>query len=178
MKSNRLSSSLALLVVIILFCGCTKDNRIAYEVRLDANFDLPNGLNTIETHYIYVRNVKMLYGENIALRNIDTSTIDAINVSFGRLLPRFNSTNLNYFQSVVVNVVSRIDPKNRNEIYYLEQIPNNQRAELRLLNSISNLREILKEENVDLEFRFQFRTFPPPAVSLTLDFGYVIYLKG
>lgn len=164
--------------VLFLILGCSKDNRTAYEVRLDSNFELPNGLNTLETHYIYVRNVKMLYSENVAIRNIDTSTIDAINVSFGRLLPRFNSTNLNYFQSVVVNVVSRINPTNRREIYYLEQIPNNQKAELRLLNSISNLKEILKEENVDLEFRFQFRSFPPPAVSLTLDFGYVIYLKG
>lgn len=166
-------------IAIIFFAcfliSCEKEVPIKYEVRLDGEFEIPLGLNTIETHYILVRKVPTFFIYNAQRFNADTSSITNIQASKGLLRAKFGDAEFDFVERISVWAVSIKNPNLKREMYYLDFNPLNTREELRMLSSTSELKQIMKEEFIDIEIRLNLRRFPSSNIRTVIDFGYAVF---
>jgi hypothetical protein len=71
--------------------------------------------------------------------------------------------------------VSKKDPTVKREMFYLDFVPFYTRREIRLLSSTTELKDVLKEDVIDLEVRLLFRSFVPNALRVKLNLGYTVF---
>ncbi len=161
--------------LLVSIFACEKERLPLYEVNMDADFVIPSGLNTIATHVFLIRDVPTNYKFSADTRNIDTSSITNIQSARGLMRAKFSSVDYDFISRVSVYAVSRKDPTLRREMYYLDFVPLETNEELKMLSSTSELKEILKEEFIDVEVRLNFRAFTGPALPTRLVFGYAVF---
>lgn len=165
----------AVFCIIFFLSSCDKVENIAFEGRTQGEFVIPLGLNTIETHYIIVRDVPTFYMQNVERFKLDTTNIKSIQASKGLLRAKFNDAEFDFIERISVWVVSQTDPTFKREMYYLDFNPINTREELRMLSSSTELKKILNTELIDLEIRLNLRRFPASNIKTIIDFGYAVY---
>ncbi len=142
---------------------------------MDAEFDIPSGLNTIETHYFIVRNVPTFYKQSADNRNVDTSTIQNIQASRGLIQSRFQDLNFDFVERVSVYAISRKDPGLKREMYYIDFVPLTTGSQLKMLSSTSELKKLMSEEFIDMEIRLNFRNFTTSGIRARIEFGYAVF---
>jgi hypothetical protein len=163
------------LVLLSSIFACEKERVPLYEVNMDADFDIQSGLNTIATHVFIIRNVPTNYKVSADNRGVDTSRITNIQSSRGLMRAKFGNADYDFISRVSVYARSRVDTSQRREMYYLDFVPLETNEELRMLSSTSELKEILKEEYIDLEVRLNFRSFTGPTLPTRMVFGYAVF---
>ena len=92
---------------LLLLTSCEKETLVRYEVALDAEFDLPTGLNTVETHYFIIRNVPTFYLQNAELKGVDTSSIVNISASRGLIRSKFQDVDFDFINRISIYAVSK-----------------------------------------------------------------------
>ena len=165
-------------LLFILVCGswsCSKTDTPLYEVNMQAEFDIPVGLNTIETHYFKIRKVPTFYSQSAGLKGLDTSQIKNVLASKGLMQGVFQAEDYDFISRISIYAVSSIDPNLKREMYYLDQVPLTTDQEIRMLSSSTELKKILSEEFIDLEVRMNFRNFPGPNLRTKIVFGYAVF---
>lgn len=168
-------SAVILFLALMCMVSCEKDTPVRYEVALSADFDIPSGLNTVETHYFIVRNIPVFYKFNADRNSVDTSTITNVLASRGLMRSLFSDADYNFISRVQVYAVSRKDPTLKREMYYLDFVPNSTGRELKMLSSTTQLKEILSEEIIDMEVRLNFRAITTSLLSTRIEFGYAVF---
>lgn len=169
------STFLFLVSLLLLVSSCGNDGRAFDEVRMPAEFTIPPGLNTIEAHFFVLKGVPTFYEQNLQVFGLAKDNVVNIQAAKGQILQTSSDIDLDFISSITIDVVSRTNPNERAEMYYNEQIPLTQGANLRMLSATSELKDLLSEELVDLEVRLTFRRFPPTTVRCDLDLGYAIF---
>lgn len=164
-----------ILMSMIGLLSCSKDNDLVYDFRLQTSLNVPPSLNTLETHYFFIRELPTFYKANLESRGISSEAVSLVNSSRGIFSTRFTSYDLAFIRLVTVSAISRKSGK-RVEMFYREDVPFNEDSDLQMISSLGNLKEILAEETMDLEIRLEFRSFPPPGLTLQLDYGYLVQL--
>ena len=162
----------------MLSLGCNKDSRDRVSGSINAEFDIPNGLNTIETHVFVIKDVSSFFESTLAQSGRSIDDIDEVLSAKGDLVFPFISGRIDFLDKVSIRIYNRIDPDNYKEMYYLDAIPLNANNPLKLFSTISNLQPILENDNFDMEVRLKFRSFTPPNPRIRLDFGYTIYFQN
>jgi hypothetical protein len=162
------------LSLTILF-SCEKESIIRYDVALDAEFDIPVGLNTLETHYFIIKNVPTFYKQSADNRSLDTSGIANVLASRGLIRAKFQERDFDFVERVSVYAVSRKDPSQKREMYYIDFVPLNTGSQLRMLSSTTELKKLMSEELIDLEIRLNFRNFNTSPIRAKLEFGYAVF---
>jgi hypothetical protein len=166
--------ALPICIMVMLSSSCEKEIQVRYEVSLDANFDIPSGLNTLETHYFIIRDVPTFYNLNASLKRQDTAAINQVIASRGLIRSRFNDVNFDFVERISIYAVSKKNPDLKREMYYLDFVPLNTGRELRMLSSTTALKEIIQEETMDVEIRMNVRNFTNTSIRATFDFGYAV----
>jgi hypothetical protein len=161
-------------IFFFLVTSCDKGIIIAYEGRAEAEFIIPLGLNTVETHFITVKDVPTFFRQNAERFNVDTTNIKNVQASKGLLRAKFNDAEFDFIERISVWAVSQKDPNFKREMYYLDFNPLNTREELRMLSSTSELKQILNNDFINLEFRLNLRRFPTSNIRTIFDFGYAV----
>lgn len=167
-------TSFFFLLIVVLFSSCEKETQVRYEVSLDANFDIPSGLNTLETHYFIIRDVPTFYSLNASLKRQDTAGINQVIASRGLIRSRFNDVDFDFVERISIYAVSKKNPDLKREMYYLDFVPLTTGRELRMLSSTTALKEIIQEETMDIEIRMNVRNFTNTAIRATFEFGYAV----
>ena len=161
-------------LIAVTIISCQKDTSFRYEVGLTADFAIPSGLNTVETHYFIIRNVPVFYKFNADRNGVDVATITNVLASRGLMRSTFSEADYDFISRVSVYAVSRKDPTVKREMYYLDFVPVNTGREMKMLSSTTQLKEILSEEFIDLEVRLNFRSISPSLLSTRIEFGYAV----
>lgn len=162
-------------ILLLLHSSCDKETVVSYEVAMDAEFDIPSGLNTIETHYFTVRNVPTFYKQTADNRNIDTSAIQNVLASRGLIQSRFQDLNFDFVERVSVYAISRKTPSFKREMYYVDIVPLTTGSQLRMLSSTTELKKLMSEEFIDIEVRLNFRNFTTSGIRARITFGYAVF---
>jgi hypothetical protein len=162
-------------VLFISSFSCTKDKPILFVGNFDADLEIPAGLNTVETHYFILRNIPVYFLQNALLSGVDTSKISNISAGRGSINHILGSQDLDFISTVSIYVVSRKNPTVKREMFYLDFVPFATRREIRLLSSTTELKDVLKEDVVDLEVRLLFRSFVPNTLRVKLNLGYTVF---
>ena len=155
--------------------SCEKETPVKFIAELDAEFDVPSGLNTVETHYFLLRNVPVFFSQNAARYNLDTSQVQSLLASKGLLRDKFLNVNFDFISRISVYAVSRKNPSVKREMFYLDQVPLSVGKELRMLSSTTQLKDLFQEETIDLEIRINVRQFVPGPLTARLEFGYAAF---
>lgn len=162
--------------VVLFLTSCEKSAKPLYEVRLDANFEIPATLpaNPVIRHYFILKDVPVFYTQNAAAKLVDTSKITAAYPSFGSIRSRFGDEDLSCIQDVIVRVIGENGAKI--EIYRNDFVEYNVRNEVRMLSqTFDGFKEYLQNETIDIEIGIRLRYFPVRNISAVLDFGYAVF---
>ncbi len=159
----------------LIFCqSCGKDRQYI-ERNLSISFDIPAGLNTIESHYFRIKDVYLFLDETLQNNGFPIGLNYEISGSKALLTSRLGGVDYSVIERISVFVVDKDDALKRVEIFYNENVSPQTLSELRLLASISDISPYIHDKKVDLEVRIKFRGFLPAQIKADLDFGYIIY---
>lgn len=150
-------------------CG---DSEVAlFEMRLEADFSIPAGLNSFDTHYFYIRDVPTRI-RNYINSDVDTSAISSIQPTQAILDARFLAIDWAIIREISVRVVSQDETVNK-EVFYHDRIGLNNVKEVQLLSSLPDVKDILLEDNLTLEVRLNFIQSTPAEIEsrLTMNFA-------
>jgi hypothetical protein len=173
----RRTGFILLLGWLIILAGCTGDDREYIERKLNLSFNVPAGLNNIESHYFRIDDVYLFLDETLEINKLDTSEIDEISGGSARLFSRLGGVDFSDIERISVFAVSQTDKNYRKEMFYLEEIPLRNLSELKLLNGLADFSEFIEDNRLDIEVRIQFRRFSTLSMQLDLDFSYLIFKK-
>jgi hypothetical protein len=162
-------------VIAILACISCGDDRQYVERNLSLTFDIPAGLNTIESHYFRISDVYLFLDETLKSSGLPTGGTYEINGSKALLTSRLSGADYSIIEKISIFAVDKDDPLKRVEMYYNENISFQTFSELKLLASIANISPLIKDGKIDVEVRIKFRGFGPSQVKADLDFSYIIY---
>lgn len=164
-----------LFTLVITVAACSKEATYLYEVPLEAEFVIPSGLNTIETHYFIIKDVPTYFTQFANDRGVDTSSITNIQSARGLLRGTFQNNDYSFISRIAINIVSHKNPNRIKEMFYMDFVPLNTNEELRMLSSTTELRNILNEEFVDVQVAINVRDFTTTNIPTRLRFSYVVF---
>lgn len=160
-----------LLIIGLLFSACGDDNGDArFVIRGEAFIDIPANLGVIETHSFFIRKQPSFFNDLVQQNGLTAEDITAVLPAIATLRSRNTSVSLDFINEVSVRAVSRTNPSNNLEMFYLEFVELNEDQEIRFLPSIANLKSIIIEEEYDIEVRLTLRRFAPTNFLLDLAF--------
>lgn len=167
-------------VILIFLIGCNKDEHcgtfMKFEGRMEANFTIPTGLNTVETHYFLIRNVPTNFRNLASVNNMETEDINCIVASRGLIRAAFNDFSYDFIERIQVYAITKTEPIKKREMYFLDFVPLNTGPILRMSSSTTELKEILLENDViDLEVRLVLRSFSPGNIVTRIDCGFAVF---
>ena len=108
------------------------------------------------------------------LTGLDESTIGEILPRRAEITAPFDNIDFGIVQEVSIWAVSTTDSELRKEIFYQDRINLNDQKELRLFSSLSEVKDILLNDHVDLEVRFKFRAFTPTQIETRLIMNFLV----
>lgn len=152
------------LVGFTCLSGCGGEPPL-FEMQLEAELVIPAGLNTFDSFYFTVKDVPTRLSNNVVTTFEDVDRIQASNAT---MIGRVQEIDYGIIEQITIDVISQSDPENQKEIFYNNIIPFSQNDDLQLLSSLSNVRDILDEEYVDLEIRIIFRAITPREMDTRL----------
>lgn len=160
------------MVLFLAGCGSTEEpvDLVAGEVRLV----LPAGLNTIETHFIIERDVINLIDNTLTSNGLQADQVTQILPNRATLTSR-DGTPLNFINEISVRAVSKADPDNSVEMFYLDFVQFNEDEEIVMLPSIADLSSILLDSRYDIEFQVTLRQFAPQTIFADFQYQLGIY---
>lgn len=164
-----------LLLMLLSMAGCSNGEDALFIYEQEVFFEIPAGLNTLETHFFQLFNVPSDLQLQLDSRGISQENVARVLSNRGLITARFDNLDWNMVERVIVNVLDREDPTRVTEIFYQEFVPLDTGQEIRLLANISNLKEVLLPETIDLEIRLDFRAFPPANIETRFFFSFAAF---
>ncbi len=149
---------LFLVLLSLNMSSCTKDNgRHLFDTEIEVNFDIPAGLNNLETHYFNIKNIPSFYEEKKSIYGVSDDDILKSLANRASIIPRFQEVDYGFIRDISIKLYD--DEYPRSEAFYLETVRISEENELNLLSSLTNLKDILSKPTFDLEIRINFKTF-------------------
>jgi len=142
-----------------LLLGCSNEGQELFDIRIETFFDIPAGLNSLETHYFYIRDVPTRI-EAIG-SGLQDNEVLSVRSSTGLLRGRITSNDYRIIDQIAISAISSSDEGNKKEVYWMDFIPLDQTGDLQLFSSLPNVRDIVLQETIDLEIRVSFKSFTP-----------------
>lgn len=162
-------------VLCLASCTDSTTDYVAERNNMVATIDIPFGLNNLETHYFRINNVDLLFTETMSANGLKLDPKYKVSGAKGRLLSRLGQLDFATFSKVRIYAVSPDDENVRREIYYQENIPFTQSTELKLLTSLSNIRDVMNDKDeIHLDIAINFRGISAIDSKVDFEFGYVV----
>ena len=160
------------LVSAVSLTNCGSEEEPLFILQTEADFIIQPGLNTFDTHYFVIRDVPTRIG-NYFSGSIGPSDIGRMLPNRAELNAQFNNIDWALVAEVSIWMVSQSDPDLRKEVFYNDRIQFNDVNELRLLSSLSEVKDILLEDRVTIEVRLNFRRTTPIEIESRLTMNFV-----
>ncbi len=155
--------------------SCTNQPINLFQINVEADFIIPAGLNSIDTYYFTIPRVPT------RIRSYWSGDV----ADFGAILPanafltsRFNNIDWSLVREVYIFAVSPSNPENRKEIFYQNIFEPNRQRELRLFNSLPDVKDILSEEYFNIEVRINFRGITPVEIDTRMQMNFNVHGKS
>ena len=159
------------LFVLLLATSCGNDQGDArFVIRGDTFFDIPADLSTFGTQFLTISKQPTFIETLLTQNNLSREEITSILPAIATIRARNSSIELDFINAVSVRAVSRTEPNNNLEMFYLSFVEFNEDNEMRLLPSIADLKSIMLDEQYDIELRLDLRRFPPTNFICDLQF--------
>jgi len=163
---------LSLLAVGITYTGCSSGPEPLFEIPIEARFTMQPALDNFQTHYLPIRRVPTFY-QTFVTGNEDA--IDHINGGRGTITAQFNNIDWGIVREVEIHISSPAQLESSKEVFYQDRIQLSGVEELRLFSSLPDVKDILLQDFIDIEVRFNFRRITIQEVDVVLNLNFVAY---
>lgn len=159
------------LLVITTGFGCRTIPEPLFEMRVEADLNIPAGLNSFDTHYFYIRDVPTRYQTFVS----SDSQLDGIaSIYPNRAILSSIFTNIDWaiLREISIHAISQRNPQQRNEVFYFDRLDSNVK-DLNLFSSLSEVKDILLQDFITLEVRLNFNRVLPTEIEsrITMNFN-------
>jgi hypothetical protein len=162
-----------LAIVFSLFLtSCGSDNESLFTIEMETDLNIGAGLNNVETHFFILRAVPTQINSYLASRNVSKEAIGRVLASRASLRGRFSDIDFRIIEKISIWVISRDDETLKREAFFLDFVPNNQSGDLKLFSSISEVKEILLDDLIDIEIRVKLRAITPTNIETRLSLSF------
>jgi len=168
--------ALSALFCALLFTQCSKDSlSVAFEMTYPQNrFTVPAGLNTLESHYIFFRDVST--SKNLFFDDIPEEQIQEITPARASLRADQNVADFAFAEEIIVRLCedSQVDINNvlqkcRRELFFRDNIPFNTGRQVDLIPNAINLKEVLTGTDYTFVVVFRNRAFTSINIPANLE---------
>jgi len=161
-----------LIILATLFSSCGGEEEPLFVMDLQASLVIPPGLNNFDTHIFIIRDIPT-GASNFITDTVDESQVEAILPNRAQLITVFNNIDWAIIREISIQAVSITDPDLRREIFWHDRINPNTNQELRLFSSLSEVKDILLQDRMNLEVRLNFRQTTRAQVESRLTMNFV-----
>lgn len=175
MNLSKCLQILGFAVAIFLISSCNKDDNPIFQTETFVDFEIPAGLNTIETHTFILNDVPLGIKSQLAAQGIDETAIKRLLSSRGLVQARFGDIDWDFVFEVSVRVIDPLNPSESEEIFYQDPVPLDTNEEIRLFSNITNLNKILLTDVASFEVKLRFRNFTPTNIDTRLTMSFVAF---
>ncbi len=151
-------------------CGTTQEP--LFLMQLEADFVILPGLNSFDTHYFILNNVPTRIG-NYLSQGVDAELVDRVLPNRAELNAKFVNIDWAIIQEIQILASSPKNPQEKKEIFYHDRVNLENVNELKLLSSLSEVKDILLEDRLHLEIRINFRRPTPVEIESRLTMNFV-----
>ncbi len=167
--------SLLLIGLLMMTQSCSKNAEPRFFVDVERDFNVDMTLNSVETHFFQLKNIPTNIQQSLDLYGLPREQISAINPADAVLTTASGLMDWALVNFVEIYAVSRIDPTNKKQIFYIRGRDVGNHDDLKLFNTFAELSEIMVEETIDLEIRIRTITSVPGNFRARLLFNYAVY---
>ncbi len=152
--------------------SCESTPEPIFTMRVEADMVIPAGLNSFDTHYLYIRDVPTRIANYIS-GPIDAEGIAQVYPDQAVLNSLFVAIDWAIIREISVRAISAEDPEINEEIFFHNRISNSSVKELPLLSSLPDVKDILLQDKLTLEVRLNLRSSTPAEIEsrLTMNFS-------
>ena len=173
----RIMRSFFLLIMIsgigsLIFSSCSTGGDPLFDMPIEARFDIQAGLDNFQTHFFIIRRVPT-FAERYGIAERDG--IRRINAGRGLLTAQFNAVDWGNVREISIHVSGSNDLENAREVFFQDRIDFSGVEELRLFSSLSEVKDILLQDFVDIEVRINFRRTTIQEIDARLNLNFVAY---
>lgn len=162
---------IAVLVVVCLLQACNNDTRRElFEMNYVIDFDVPAGLNTIETHFFVDPSISSFFQQKLDAQDLTIDDVVAIEPKFASLTTVFNDEDLDFIRRFELRIFDPFDPDVTREIFYLDPVPNNTRTVIRPFPGLQDVKDLASSTTFGLQIRLTFRRIPSQTYDMRLAF--------
>jgi hypothetical protein len=172
LKTNAIS--IGMCFILFSFSSCQSDENLYIEKTLVTNFDIPSGLNSIETHTFRIRDIDLFLSPTLEVNGLDKNGTYEITGSKAKLFSRLSGADYSIIDRVSVLAVNPDNPADRIEMFYIENVPYRSLSELKLLTAQGNINKYIREGKIMLDVKILFKGFTGFPIKADLEFGYLI----
>lgn len=165
-----------LISIVVLLCGCQTSELPDLEVSVQSSFIIPlDRVNTIEQLTIFLRKENIFLTDNLAGRGLSKDEITSILPGRAVLNTQFQGIDLGFIRDISIKAIDRLDRQKVKEMYYLTSNRLSEGQRMELFPSLSEMKEILLTEDIDLAVVLNFKNFPRSDVEVVMDYTYQIF---
>jgi len=154
MKLSRyIIAILVLIGMSMTIQSCSKNSDPRFYVNIERDFDVETTLSPLVTHFFELKNVPTRLEQNLELYGLPRDKIVNISPADASLTTAAGLMDWSFVSSVEVYAISRVDPDNKQRIFYTNSRDPGSNNELKMFNTLAELSDIMTEETIDLQIR-------------------------
>jgi len=160
-----------LILSSIISLSCSNVEEPLFQMRVDADFSIPPGLNSFDTHHFIIRDVPTRFRNFVS--DPQDASIGAVLPSQATLSALFVGIDWAIIREISIHVVSDTNADDSKEVFFHDRVNNSQIKDLELLSSLSEVKDILFQDFVTLEVRLNFRRVTSAEIEsrITMNFN-------
>ncbi|MEO1515698.1 MAG: hypothetical protein AAFV95_11810 [Bacteroidota bacterium] len=163
---------LFLLPLALLLGSCGKnDEQVLFEIPYQIDFEIPAGLNTLETHVFEIRNIPTRLDSLLSSFGIARADIQSIEPQEAQMDVLIDGLEYGFVRQVNVWV---FDQNRQAESFFRDNVPLNTGNRLTLIPTLLSAQDYLMEDRFNLRVELQMQDFSPQFVPTRLRFIYKV----
>ncbi|MEE9373932.1 MAG: hypothetical protein V3V00_12850 [Saprospiraceae bacterium] len=153
------------------FLSCTKNAPILFEIETEGAFVVAPGLDNIQTHIWTIKNIRT--NVNALTNETTRDLVEGMFASTAVIEAPFTDFDFRLVNMVTINIWDPNNPNDKREVFFMDRRNNNQREELQLFSSLSEVKDILFKDRFDAQVKIRFATFTPTIIESRLKMNFI-----
>ncbi|NBB89382.1 MAG: hypothetical protein GVX96_06335 [Bacteroidetes bacterium] len=159
-----------LALLFILLSACEDENEVPDRIMpYVLDFEIPTGLNTIETHFFEFDNVQTQIKTFFPEDELPLEDIQLIRPRRAELQLRDPNISFNDIRSVEIRIAQKEEPFRDFEVFYTLNLRQRGRQKINLLPTLSNVKEVFVSDLMEVEVRVNLYRLTSRPIPVLLE---------
>ena len=169
---------LFLLLSLLVFASCNNEEEL-FEMTYETDVVFSAGISQFEIHFQDMFGINTMSEALLVANNRTTEEVMSIVPKEAQLINIQSSQSLDFIQDISIRIFdgdafNPTDISNITEVFFRENVPQDQRTFINLLPSLPDVKDRLFEERFNISVRSQLRVPPPSTIEARLRVTFAV----